>query len=195
MEETKPGYSVGKHLGLLRRGWVFTLICGFPSSLLGFFSVFGLISTAHPAFAHGRCGGWRKMSEASPWPRLPPQRLRPLCPCTLVARVRPSSGKLALHCPLFLHPRERPHSPQLHPCSGCPCSGLSSGRSLWVWPLCWVLPSSTRCAAPNLRQLRKKGCDLWLLSSLTWRVPFILGLFIVFSIWDWVYMGKNIPWV
>ena len=73
MEETKPGYSVGKHLGLLRRGWVFTLICGFPSSSLGFFSVFGLISAAHPAFAHGRCGAWWKMSEASPWPRLPPQ--------------------------------------------------------------------------------------------------------------------------
>lgn len=106
--------------------WVSRLFIGLLFSLRSHSSV-------HPAFACRRCGAWRKMFEASPGPYLPPQRLRALCLCTLVACVRPSLSVLLWEARTSLpslHPRERPHSPQLHPCSSYPCSGLSSGRSL-----------------------------------------------------------------
>lgn len=106
----KPGYSVGKHLGSLRRCWVFTLICGFPSYLLGFFSVFGLIAQrSQPLHVEdvapgGRClrpvpgptclpRGWGHCVFAHLWLVWDPHWV-----CC--------SGKLALHCPLFILERD-----------------------------------------------------------------------------------------
>lgn len=128
----EAGYSVGKHritkevLSLYPDLWVSRLFIGLLFSLRSH-------SSAHPAFVED-VGAWRKMFEASPGPTCPPRRPGhvSLHTCGLCETLDQSVLLWEARTSLpSLHPRERPHSPQLHPCSSYPCSGLSSGlRSL-----------------------------------------------------------------
>lgn len=110
MEETKPGYSVGKHLGSLRRCWVFTLICGFPSYLLGFFSVFGLIAQRiQPLHVEDVAPG-RRCLRPVPGPTCLPRGWGHCVFAHLWLVWDPHwvccSGKLSLPCPLYILERD-----------------------------------------------------------------------------------------
>lgn len=145
---------------------------------MGFFSVFGLIAQRiQPLHVEDVAPGGRWLRPV-PAPRAP-QRLRALCLGTLVALVRPSLSVLLWEARASLpslHPRERPLSPQLHPCSTYPCSGLSSGHSAGCRPQ--VQDAQRQVSGSS----GWRGVQPVVAFISYWRMPFILGLFIVFSI-------------